>query len=559
MPYAAPTPSEMFSDTQDSTAVAQRFEQYKSTLSTSHKASQSGQVQFNGQQIVKAGQAEQITARVEQITKSLSPDALASIQGELDALKSMQGDLNKDWSLFSPNSTGLVPYDLEAPAKLLVPRETPLRNRLARSKGVGTARQFKRILGWSNSGTGGIADQMAFMNSESVSNSFGPLSLRRGNKIAYASDSKSVTYVEQGLSDMVTWKAQFAGQGFEDIRQLSHTALLWATMGAEERALLYGRGGSGNGYAGAVAAPVVAVASSGTGGAVAAGTYYIKVTARAGGGESVVSNEVNTGALTGTTSQFTVTVSTEPTGALGYNLYVGTASGAETFVTSFSGNTITILTTPATGGAAMPGADTTANANGYDGFLTVLADPAQSGYVKRVNAKVYNATTPSASLGDAPWQDAFTALYGANALAGQDKRLANPEEIWLDGSIRRSLGDFLKLGASNTSYRIALTEGESAGGATVGSVITAISNQTTGRLVDLEVHPYMPVGASMIRSRTLPVPDSEVSNTSEVINVQDYMAVDWPVVQYTYDQSTYMFGTLVHYAPGWSGLLLGLS
>jgi hypothetical protein len=37
------------------------------------------------------------------------------------------------------------------------------------------------------------------------------------------------------------------------------------------------------------------------------------------------------------------------------------------------------------------------------------------------------------------------------------------------------------------------------------------------------------------------------------------MSVEWPVIQFTYDVSTYWFGTLVHYAPAWSGLILGLN
>lgn len=565
MGYAAPKPSEMFSDARDGAEVAERFEVYKTTLSECHQRAQGGGRQFRpGEGIVNTGQGEQIASRVEAITKGLSADALASVQGELDALKAATADLSKDWSLTFPNSDGLVPYDLEAPAKLLVPRITPLRNMLPRGKGVGTARQFRRILGWTNSGVGGVSDAMAFMNSETVSNQFGGISgFRRGAKITYASDSKSVNYVEQGLSDSVTWKAQFAGQGFQDIRSLSQTALLWATMGAEERALLFGRGASGSGYAGAVSAPTISVASSGTGGAVAAGTYYIKVTARAGGGESVASGEVNTGALTGSTNKFTITVSSEPAGALGYNLYIGTSAGAETFVASFAGDTYTVTTTPAGGGAAVPGADTSVNANGYDGFLTVQSDPSQSGYVKRVNALVYDAATPSNSLGDAPWQDAFVSLYGANVNpgggAGQDKRMADPDDIWVDGAIRRSLGDYVKSSAGGAAgYRIALTEGDATGGVRLGSIVSGIENQITGKMVNLQVHPYMPIGCSLIRSRSLPVPDSEVSNTSEVVNVQDYMSIEWPVLQFTYDQSTYMFGTLVHYAPAWSGMLIGL-
>jgi hypothetical protein len=560
--YALPKPSDMFSDARDATDVVQRFEQYKSILASGNDQSAAGGLAFVPEQgIVKTGQGQRLADRIEQIQKGLSPDALASIQGELDAAKTAIADLGKDWSLTFPNSSGLVPYDLEAPAKLLVPRQTPLRNSLPRQKGVGTARQFRRITGWSNSRTGGVADVSAFFASETTTNTFGGVTgLRRPNKITYASDSKSVNYMEQGLSDSVTWKAQFAGQGFQDIRSLSQTALLWATFGAEERGLLSGRGTVGNGYAGAVSAPVISVASSASGGAVAAGTYFIKVTATAGiNGETVVSNEVNTGALSGSTNQFTITVATEPAGALGYNAYISTTTGTETFVTSFVGNTLIVLTTPAGGGAAMPVADSTANANAYDGFLTVQADTTQSGYVKRVNGLIYNSTTPSASLGDGPFQDAFENLYGANATATQDKRLATPDEIWLDAHIRRSLGDYVKSSAGGAAgYRIALSEGEATGGVTIGSVVSGIQNQCAGGMVDLNVHPYMPNGCGLVRSKTLPVPDSEIANTAEVTNVQDYMSVEWPVLQMTYDQSTYMFGTLVHYAPAWSGLLIGM-
>lgn len=564
--YQVPTPSQMFSDANGATEVASRFEEYKTVLANNNAASQRGElttqsIDGHGTAVTitknVARQQTQIAERVGAITKALTGEQAAALQADIDALKGALGaDINKDWSVTFPNSAGLVPYDLEAPAKLLVPRATPLRNRVPRSRGQGTGRQFKRILGWTNSGVGGVADAMAFMNSESVSTAFGPISLRRPPKINYASDSKTVAYVEQGLSDSVTWKAQFAGMGFQDIRSLSQTALLWATMGGEERALLFARGASGNGYAGAVSAPVISGATATTGGTIAAGTYQITVTARAGGGESVISNRVAQ-VTTGATSTITVTVATEPTGALGYNLYVSAAgggAGSETFQTSFVGNTVTLTAPPVGGGAAIPGADSTVSTNGYDGFLTVQTDPAQSGYVKRVNGSV-------ATLGDKPWQDAFVSLYGASVNPGGgttgNKLLADPNEIWIDGQSRMSLGQWLKLNANTVSYRLMIMDNERTGG-TVGAVVSGINNQVTGNMVDLNVHPYMPLGCSLIRSNSLPVPDSEVNNTAEVINVQDYMSVEWPVIQMTYDQSTYLFGTLVHYAPAWSGALLGL-
>lgn len=547
MAYVAPSATEMFSDATNKAEVATRFEAYKESLNKS-AATAKGNTFVPQQGIIKGGgnaSATAIAERVETLTKSMSADALASVQTELDALKTLVGDINKEWSITTPLNTGLVPYDLEAPAKLLVPRLTPLRNSLARSKGQGTARRFKRILGWSNSGVGGVADMTPFMNSTTASTAFGPVNLRRGAKISYAADEKAVSYVEMGLSDIVDWQAQFAGQGFQDIRQLSQTALLWAHFGGEERAMLYARGSSGNGYKGAVSAPVITSSTATTGGTIAAGTYLATITARTGFGESVISNEQSQ-VTTGSTSTITYTVTSEPVGALGYNLYmtlVGGASGTEKFQASFVGNTITVTAPPTSSGAAQPGSDTSADANSYDGFLTVLTDPTQSGYVKRVNAAL-----STSNPGD-EFQQALLSLYQSVK--------ADPEEIWVDAGVMKEAGDLFKT-ASSANYRIDLDGGNVAGGYKLGSAVTGLVNQTTQSMVDLKVHPYMPAGCAIVRSRTLPVPDSQVSNTSEVVNVQDYMSVDWPVIQFTYDQSTYQYGTLVHYAPAWSGAIVGL-
>jgi len=37
--------------------------------------------------------------------------------------------------------------------------------------------------------------------------------------------------------------------------------------------------------------------------------------------------------------------------------------------------------------------------------------------------------------------------------------------------------------------------------------------------------------------------------------VQDYIAIQWPVQQLTYDSSVLEIGTMAHYAPAWSGLI----
>jgi hypothetical protein len=541
----------MFSDATGAD-VARRFEQYKGVLSAEHaKAANGGRAFIPGTGIVEdpGAKSRAVAERIENISKSVGPDVLASVQGELAAIQStLSADIGKDWSLpgSAPNSATLVPYDLEAPAKLLVPRLTPLRNQTPRGKGQGTARQFRVIDGWSNAGIGGVADKSPFMDSQSDTGlpTFGTLELRRGQKIEYASHDESVAYVEMSLSDQVNWAAQFAGQGFQDIRSLSQTALLWSHLGGEERAILYGRGPSANGYAGAVSAPVISSSTATTGGSIAAGTYPVVVTAKTGFGESVISN--NTAQVTtGAASTITVNVTTAPTGALGYNLYIGTAGGAvgtAKYQTSFAGNSVTV-TALTTTGATNPGAvDSSVQAKGYDGFLTVQSDPARTGYFKNLNATLTD-DTPGAEF-----QDAFLSLYQSVK--------ADPDNIWVDGATAKNLGNLLQTAQGSSSYRLQLNgDGH---GHFLGSVVTGIENQVTRKMVPFNVHPWMPEGNALIRSETLPIPDSHVNGTAEVISVQEYMSVDWPVIQMTYDASTYWMGTLVHYAPKWSGLITGI-
>lgn len=538
------TVAEMFSDATTASERGQRFEDYKDGLTKAIQRHDAGHDSFvpkgqNGS-IVKGGPGslDSLAERVAGITKSLSPEDAASITAELEAVKASQADLQKDWNFSGPSGVQLVPYDLEEPAKILVPRFTPFRNDVTREKGQGTGRQFKRILGFTNAGVGGVPDLSPFMNSETVQTSFGSLALRRGQKISYSADQQTVPYEEMGFSDQVNTKAYFSSLGFQDVRQLSQTALLWSHLLGEEKAMYYARG-TASPYAGALGAPVIGIVGSGTGGTIPAATYSVKVTAKGGFGESVVSN-APTYVASGSTSSIAVTVSTEPAGSMGvYNLYVGPA-GSETFQTSFSGTTFT-LTSYATGGAAFPAADSSADANGFDGFLTSVLNPANGASVTRVNG----------TLNSTPGKD-FQTLF----IAMWNLVFADPDEAWTTAAVRNALGNQL-IASGSSNYRIDLTE---TGGKVIGQMVSGILNHASpsGKMVDLRVHPYAPAGTVFVRSKTLPIPDSEVSETSKMVMVQDYMSVDWPQIQFTYDQSTYTFGTMVHQAPKWNGALTGI-
>lgn len=575
---------EMFSDAADARERGDRLEAIKESLGKAierHDSGKDGFTPFNRSAgpnarfgimkgagpvggAVDVRKLEALAERLSTISKGLDAAEAAEVASQLDTLKGFVGDLNKDITVASPGD--LHPYDLETPAKQLVPRFTPLRNELPRQKGQGTAREFRRILGYTNTGMGGVANLTPFFNSESDSGvpTFGSLSLRRGQKISYAMDVHTVGYVEMSLSDMVTYKAYFSDLGFEDVRQLSQLALLWSHLLGEERAMLYGRG-SGSGYEGAVAAPAISsLASAGSGSGSGFGaTEFVKVTAYTGQGESLPSSEATSSTLTAG-RPLVIQLASQPTGAIAYGVYVSTTTGTETFQGFFPCSTTgtanqIVVNSYVTGGAVVPAADGSANSNGYDGFLSVLSDPANGGYSARFDTtyggtagtSVYTAGGAN-NVGDKPWQDAFAALYASV--------YADPEEIWVAAPQRRQLTDFMRNAANGTAaYRITLSEGE-ADNMTVGGMVSGIANESspTSRIADLRVHPYMPVGASFIRSRVLNIPDSGIGDTTAVTSVQDYMSVDWPQIQFTYDASTYWLGTLIHYAPKWSGAIYGL-
>ena len=80
-----------------------------------------------------------------QIAKALDPSVLASIQQAIAAEKEATQRIVKDFTLTNPLATGYVAYDLQAPAKLLYPKPTPLRNKITRVGGIGTSSRYKKI------------------------------------------------------------------------------------------------------------------------------------------------------------------------------------------------------------------------------------------------------------------------------------------------------------------------------------------------------------------------------------------------------------------------------
>jgi len=490
--------------------------------------------------------------------KSLSPDAVGSLNAALAAQRTASADIVKDISLTSPLSTSFAAFDLEAPAKLLTPRPTPLRNKIVRKKGVGTSHRVKRITGYTGTGTGGQGQIWPGIT-ETTTTAFGSINFERGPKISYSADDLVLPYNSYSLSDAVSFDANFSGLGYQDLRQLSSTSTLYATMLMEERMMLMSRG-TASGYAGALSAPTVTLsavsAPTGTT-AIANNTYYVYVTADAGisssgFGESIVSTVQSATP----SSQVLKIVVGDVVGALGYNVYVGTSTGTANakYVGTFKSNTayvvgsstvsggdIIVYSSSSTITAARANADTSAYATGYDGILATVLGP-NSGFVNDIN------TTFSTSNPGVEFQKVFSGLY--------DSVKGDPDEILLNGADRKQLSDSIKNG-STANYRLNLSQTDT-GDYVGGAVIGALHNEITGKLVDLVVHPWLPQGVAPVLSYTLPIPDTEVSDVWANVMVQDYMGIQWPVTQFAYEFSTYFRGTFFCYAPAWNGVVSGI-
>ena len=496
-------------------------------------------------------------------TSRMVKSADDSMIKSLGSLNPQVETLSKEWSLTNPISTGLVPYDLEAPAKLLTPRPTPLRNSIPRLHGQGGARRFKVISGFTGTGTGGVTTIQPGVNETTTNSGPGGLNYIRPPYISYAGYDVAVNYVSWGLSDSVSWQAEYQGQGYEDIRSLSNTALLYSTMLLDERLMLFGRGTTAGGYTGALGTPTIksttavsaSLAPNSPAGFATTSTVWVLVAADAGdilgtNGYTMHQGPVTTSGTTASVSVSAgqvaqVTIGTDVVGALGYNIFAASIQSGPYFYSGRTGFNVGYVTSqPSAGPIATSGqADQSAVATNFDGLLTNVA--ASGGYVTRLNAAL-STTNPGAEF-----QTLFASLY--------DAVKADPDTVLLNGFDRMQLSNAVLNNAANSAYRVYINNGDTEqGGISVGAVVTSMLNEVTGTAIPITVHPWMPQGNALVRSTTLPIPDSNVAETSVMVLPQDYVNIQWPVQQFTYDSSTFEIGTMCHYAPAWNGLLQGI-
>lgn len=492
---------------------------------------------------------------------------------------------------FTGTPYGLVPFDLVAPSRLIYPVYTLFRNKFPRPAGQGTSRQVYGLLGISGSQTGGqgivdISMPELVTNSGTLGSTAWPLQLPKSG--AQTEYKLQVPYRFFGLSESLSWLAQFQSQGFEDISALANLVLLQEMMLGEEYQMLAGSSQP----LPTPAAPTIIqrVAGSNETAITGGGSHFaVAVTALNYFGETTVSAFTSDTPLTaGNVADIVVT---PVAGAQQYNVYVSTnssAARANGFLQAGSsvqaGVTTTGSQTPnAVGGIRFtiqgavattpngtgPAADTgTGSSNRMEGLIPTLTGLSSTGAGPYSNVgfesgNVWKGGYINQSVGTHLSTNAiFTALdglwenNGLNNVAPGVYR-ADPSEIVADGGdLMRLANDMLTQGAA-LNYLLNIDQNQ-IGGIRAGAAVAEFVNPVTRSTVKLTVHPWMSQGTALLMTYQLPQTWSHVDNAWEMTCVQDYISVAWPVIDVTFRYSIFLLGAMIAHAPFYSGILQGL-
>ena len=462
-------------------------------------------------------------------------------------------ELGKNISLASPLASGLVPFDLVAPTRLIYPVYSPYRNLVPRVPGQGLSHRAKVI----SAVSGALPGQLGVTGNRfsipelpaggGLAGNNWPNQLpSSGSQTAY---DMNIPYSFFGLTEAVSWLAQFAGQGFEDAAGLASLILLQESMLLEERAMI----GSTSVALATPGQPTLAVRSAGTGetGIGITTALFVKVTALNYYGETLASTEASTAALT---AGQVVDVTIQPVpGALAYNVYASGTTNTEKLQATVGGHRFTIQGTLAAV-TSPPTVDTgTAAATDYEGMLSVVSGHAATGgiYPTGIKGSYVNQSVGDV-LNEAVINTALEAMWD-----GSSGIFADPDDIWGEGSDFTNLANSLAQSSGNTNYRFFISQQESSG-IRAGYSVSEYTNPITRKTINLKVHPYLPQGTAQLMSWKLPQPWSNVSNVWENVMVQDYLSISWPVIDVTFRYSLFFYGTMFCAAPQYNGLLQGI-
>ena len=463
--------------------------------------------------------------------------------------------------------TGLVAYDLQAPAKNLYPVATPIIKRLPRvGGGIGVATNWRQV----NAINGSGYDNMGWVPEG-----------QRAGQMSYSTSNKAASFVTIGEEDAATFEAIHAGRTFEDIQARMSMRLLQKVMLKEEMAVLAGNNSL---QLGTPATPTLS--ASGAGGTLGAATYSVYCVALtlegyrnssvSGGialtktitgadGKTFVlnggSSNKSAAATQAVTSGQTLFMSTTAIlGAAGYAWFAG-ASGSE-YLQSITTINSASFSAPLLGSGQLASAvtqDSSTNTTAFDGLLTTAFKAGNNAYVKTL-------ATGTSGTGT------FLTASGRGSVNEIDDMLLNmwnnyqvsPTVLYVNAQELKNITAKVLTNASGPLLQY--TQDPSAGqyGLTAGGVIEYYYNPFLldgGQKIPIKIHPMVAPGTVIGWCESLPLQyqSNEVPNVAEIKTRTDYYQLDWPLVTRQRQIGVYAEETLAVYAPFAMGIINNIS
>jgi hypothetical protein len=497
----------------------------------------------------------------------------------------MKGSLGSPTDRFGNNltkgvsiSTGLTWYDLAAPAKMLYPIITPLRNAIPRTmkKTPGNAAHWKQIMALQGSGF----DAMGWV----------PEGQRSGT-MSYQSNDMAATYVTLGEEDYLTFEAEAAAEGLEDENAMVTFRLLQKMMRKEEMGILGGNATLSLSPPGTLTPSVAG--STGTLPTATYSIYVVALTLEGWKNSSITYGIATTKVITGadgknytlyggssnkssnatqavTLGQILTCVCTPVQGAMAYGWFIGTA-GNETLqaITNISAVNISAPLTAGTQAISAITQNCSRNPGlAFDGLLTCALNPNAPFFVNATAAQAYvNILPNNGSTGTG-----LTAS-GRGSVNEIDQMLITmwntynigPDVIYVNSQEQKNITNKV---LSNTSgpllrYDTPAT-GSQAYGIVAGGVVEYYYNPFTmggGTKIPVLLHPDVPPGTIIAWCSQLPTwyQSNEVPNVAEMLLRRDYYRIDWPLRTRQREYGVYAEEVLAVYATFAMGVITNIA
>jgi hypothetical protein len=470
-------------------------------------------------------------------------------------------------------STGLIGYELEAPAKTIYPVMTPLVNMVPRRHGGGNdVCHWKAITSFDTGRLWGTVDGNNI-----------------GSSVTPQVASMSNTYQMIALNNSVDFKAQFRGRSLEgDVRSVVMSQLLYQLKIVEERWIL-----NASALLMVPPAPLVTQTSATSGHAADSTTYYVAVTAidsQGTPGETTMSartaytTPANSGAGTG---NLVITVFTVPN-AYAYNVYVGTTDARTSLwvQSSISGHSnaaqpsyntavslsgggsvpcgevqaptlvLTLTATIATSGTNPPSTnngqtfvDAGSNNIMWDGIIAQALNNTGTGNGLTLGAQ---ASQPAASTGILALSDVDNML-----LSMLNQASADPDFLVMNPITHVKLTN-LVMAANAFRYVAEAVHSADEGNLTANFRVTHYENKATGKVMPIIPNRYCPADTLIALPMSVPYPTPEVTNAIEIETNQEYLGMDFAITNYSYSFADLVDETLKVYFLGGLGVIRGI-